>query len=341
MQNSERVRVAVRVDTHDVVQLICEHPLTDLQPKRWGTRTGVGLGDGNRERHNCDGSRARRRGQASDQASKRAPGRHRTLRSDTSLERQRNSGSFENRVTNKEHRHQPDKRPRRDTHTLTIRECPPERMSDLSRFSSVIWGNEVVGLSRAGARVHRHCQRRRRPDRTRSRRGIVGACWVASNRIDERPARSAYPLGGRNRRCGTEGDSMPDRGLSRTSAWSCRCGRGLEDPHERGRPDETGALASQDADFGEATELRVLRGTGGGCLPCPRWKGVPSQCDGRKLNIGRTHRPSACGWPFDPSRALKREVRRLRQCLYLWREMPRKRETCWASCLSTQLSTIF
>ena len=34
--------------------------------------------------------------------------------SDTSLERHRNSGSLENRVTNKEHRRQPDKRPRRD-----------------------------------------------------------------------------------------------------------------------------------------------------------------------------------------------------------------------------------
>jgi len=38
------VRVAVWVDTDDVVQLICEHPRTDLQPKRWGTRTGAGLG---------------------------------------------------------------------------------------------------------------------------------------------------------------------------------------------------------------------------------------------------------------------------------------------------------
>ena len=40
----ERVRVTVRIDTDDVVQLICKHPLTDLQPKRWGTRTRVGLG---------------------------------------------------------------------------------------------------------------------------------------------------------------------------------------------------------------------------------------------------------------------------------------------------------
>lgn len=31
-------------DTNDVVQLICKHPRTDLQPKRWGTRTGVRLG---------------------------------------------------------------------------------------------------------------------------------------------------------------------------------------------------------------------------------------------------------------------------------------------------------
>ena len=44
VHDGERVRVAVRVDTDDVVQLICKHPLIDLQPKRWGTRTGVGLG---------------------------------------------------------------------------------------------------------------------------------------------------------------------------------------------------------------------------------------------------------------------------------------------------------
>jgi hypothetical protein len=39
-----RARIAVRIDTDDVVQLICKHPFTDLQPKSWGTRTGVGLG---------------------------------------------------------------------------------------------------------------------------------------------------------------------------------------------------------------------------------------------------------------------------------------------------------
>jgi hypothetical protein len=44
MHDRERVRVAVRVDTDDVVQLICKHPRIDLQPKRWGTQTGVGLG---------------------------------------------------------------------------------------------------------------------------------------------------------------------------------------------------------------------------------------------------------------------------------------------------------
>ena len=44
LDDSERVKVAVRVDTNDVVQLICKHPFTDLQPKCWGTRTGAGLG---------------------------------------------------------------------------------------------------------------------------------------------------------------------------------------------------------------------------------------------------------------------------------------------------------
>jgi len=44
LHDRERMRVAVRVDTDDVVQLICKHPRTDLQPKRWGTRTGAGLG---------------------------------------------------------------------------------------------------------------------------------------------------------------------------------------------------------------------------------------------------------------------------------------------------------
>jgi hypothetical protein len=42
--DSERVRIAVWVDTNDVIQLICEHPKTNLQPKRWETQTGAGLG---------------------------------------------------------------------------------------------------------------------------------------------------------------------------------------------------------------------------------------------------------------------------------------------------------
>jgi hypothetical protein len=37
VHDRERMRVAVRIDTDDVVQLICKHPRTDLQPKRWGT----------------------------------------------------------------------------------------------------------------------------------------------------------------------------------------------------------------------------------------------------------------------------------------------------------------
>ena len=43
LHDRERVRVAVRVDTDDVVQLICEHP-NRPPAERWGTRTGVGLG---------------------------------------------------------------------------------------------------------------------------------------------------------------------------------------------------------------------------------------------------------------------------------------------------------
>jgi len=36
IHDRQRVRVAVRVDTDDVVQLICEHPRTDLQPSVGG-----------------------------------------------------------------------------------------------------------------------------------------------------------------------------------------------------------------------------------------------------------------------------------------------------------------
>ena len=36
LDDRERVRVAMRVDTDDVVQLICKHPSTDLQPSVGG-----------------------------------------------------------------------------------------------------------------------------------------------------------------------------------------------------------------------------------------------------------------------------------------------------------------
>jgi hypothetical protein len=54
VHDRERMRVAVRVDTDHVVQLICKHPKTDLQPKRWGTHP-VSVWGGNRGRQNCDG----------------------------------------------------------------------------------------------------------------------------------------------------------------------------------------------------------------------------------------------------------------------------------------------
>src|SRR4030095_16061597 len=57
VHDRERVRVAVRIDTNHVVQLICKQPLTDLQPKRWGTHP-VSVWGGNRGRQNCDESRA-------------------------------------------------------------------------------------------------------------------------------------------------------------------------------------------------------------------------------------------------------------------------------------------
>ena len=37
LNDRDRVPVALRVDTNHVVQLICKHPFTDLQPKCWGT----------------------------------------------------------------------------------------------------------------------------------------------------------------------------------------------------------------------------------------------------------------------------------------------------------------
>jgi len=43
LDDSDRVRVAVRIDADHVVQLICEHPESTSSPG-WGTRTGAGLG---------------------------------------------------------------------------------------------------------------------------------------------------------------------------------------------------------------------------------------------------------------------------------------------------------
>jgi hypothetical protein len=57
LDHRERVRIAMRIDTDDVVQLICKHPFPDLQPERWGTQP-VSVWGGNRGRQNCDGSRA-------------------------------------------------------------------------------------------------------------------------------------------------------------------------------------------------------------------------------------------------------------------------------------------
>jgi hypothetical protein len=43
IDDPDRVLVAMRVDTDDVVQLICDHP--DRPPaQRWGTHSGAGLG---------------------------------------------------------------------------------------------------------------------------------------------------------------------------------------------------------------------------------------------------------------------------------------------------------
>jgi hypothetical protein len=134
VHDRKRVRVAVWADTDDVVQLISASIRTDLQPKRWGTRTGAGLGMETAGGRTVTVTRSRR-GQASDQASKRPPGRYRTLRSDTSLARHQNSGSFANRVTNKEHRHQPDKRPRRDNSHTHSSGMTPERVLGVSRFA--------------------------------------------------------------------------------------------------------------------------------------------------------------------------------------------------------------
>jgi hypothetical protein len=58
VHDSQRMRVAVRVDTDDVIQLICEHPRT-TSSQALGDTNRCRSGDGNRGRQNCDGSRAR------------------------------------------------------------------------------------------------------------------------------------------------------------------------------------------------------------------------------------------------------------------------------------------
>src|SRR5436189_5163270 len=57
LDDRERVRVAVWVDTDHLVQPICEHPRTDLQPSV-GDTNRCRSGDENRGRQNCDRSRA-------------------------------------------------------------------------------------------------------------------------------------------------------------------------------------------------------------------------------------------------------------------------------------------
>jgi hypothetical protein len=60
VHDRERVRVAVRIDTDDVVQLICKHLQPTSNPSVGGI-SGVGLEQANRARHHCDGSRPTRR----------------------------------------------------------------------------------------------------------------------------------------------------------------------------------------------------------------------------------------------------------------------------------------
>jgi len=41
LDDRERMCIAVRVDTNDVVQLICKHPFSDLQPRVGDTTVSV------------------------------------------------------------------------------------------------------------------------------------------------------------------------------------------------------------------------------------------------------------------------------------------------------------
>jgi len=110
-------------------------------------------GSEDRWRQDCDGSRPRG-GQASDQANKRAPGWHRSLRSDKSPPRHPHAGSVHKPVTNKEHRHHPDNSPRRGPNTLTVRKLGHRRFAGkaLQRISwvEVCSANPPVGTATRG-----------------------------------------------------------------------------------------------------------------------------------------------------------------------------------------------
>ena len=134
VHDREGVRVAVWVDTDDVVQLICEHPKTNLQPKRWGTRTGAGLGC-NRGRQNCAG-RAHNADRllirpASGRQAGTGPSDRTNHWKDT---RERSHSRIESRPKSTETNltNAPDG----TTHTLTVRECPPKAALAKERFTA-------------------------------------------------------------------------------------------------------------------------------------------------------------------------------------------------------------
>jgi hypothetical protein len=144
LDDRERVHVAVRVDANHVVELICEHP-THLQPMLGDTlRCRSGVED--RGRQNCDESRR----QAADRllirpASGRQVGTGLFTRTDHWKDtRRRGHSGIESQtkstgatLTNS---------PRRDTRTLTVRECPLTG-ADLARRS------QDVGLGHECPRI--------------------------------------------------------------------------------------------------------------------------------------------------------------------------------------------
>src|SRR5437879_657623 len=118
------MRVAVRVDTDDVVQLICKHPRTDLQPKRWGTHT-VSVWGGNRGRQNCDGSRAQdadrllirpASGRQADTGLSARTNHWKDIRERSHSQIQSRTKSTDANLTNA---------PDGTAHTLTVHECHP------------------------------------------------------------------------------------------------------------------------------------------------------------------------------------------------------------------------